>query len=69
MTKAYHLLSFPIPTRDVADPRYSNDGFGNKERKEFESKEDLLKLLKGRFELDQIKGYSNKTATIKNKPL
>ena len=48
---------------------YSNDGFGNKERKEFESKEELLKLLKGRFELDQIKGYSNKTATIKNKPL
>ena len=35
---------------------YSNDGFGSKERKEYDSKEELLKMLKVRLELDQIKG-------------
>ena len=29
---------------------YSNDGFGSKERKEYDSKEELLEMLKKRFE-------------------
>jgi len=33
---------------------YSNDGFGSKERKEYDSKEELLKILKPRFGYNKL---------------
>ena len=33
---------------------YSNDGFGSKERKEYDSKDELLKMLSKRFDEDVI---------------
>ena len=34
---------------------YINDGFGSKERKEYDTKDELLEVLKKRFFYDQIK--------------
>ena len=34
---------------------YSNDGFGSKERKEYESKDELINVLKNRFKANQLK--------------
>ena len=58
--KALTKGEYTIYIYSLSDDRYmieySNDGFGSKERKEYDSKEELLKMLKVRLELDQIKG-------------
>ena len=51
----YTIYIYSLPD-DRYMIEYSNDGFGSKERKEYDSKEELLKMLKVRLELDQIKG-------------
>ena len=51
----YTIYIYSLPD-DRYMIEYSNDSFGSKERKEYDSKEELLKMLKVRLELDQIKG-------------
>jgi len=38
---------------------YSNDVFGSKERKEYDSKEELLEMLKRRFEARELDNIFN----------
>ncbi len=51
-----HVYSLPGDRYMI---EYSNDGFGSKERKEYDSKEELLEMLKRRFEARELDNIFN----------